>query len=169
MASALLVSEQHAECDAMAPPSSTVAAWDETVAQGSGRRSGSLHSSEWSASASSHRTSSPFEYQRNNIYVPCPQATKSLSPERHSPRNAQIALEQIRVLQQKQERRRREEAEAEWIAANRARYAGRWIALLGGDLIAVGDSAKSVAQAAAGASSTPLIIFLDHNLPFAGW
>jgi hypothetical protein len=193
MASALLVSEQHADCDVMAQPPSAVAAWDDTVTQGPGSLSGSFHSSEWSTQASSSWTSSPFGYQRANIAnvdvvlwsaaksfgyqranianidVVLWSAAKSRSPERHNPKNAQIALEQIRALHRKQEGRRREQAEAEWIAANRARYAGRWVALLGGDLIAAADSAKSVAQAAAGAPSTPLIIYLDYDLPFAGW
>lgn len=174
MESALLVSEQHAHCDVMAPPSSPVAAWDETVTQDPGRLSGSFYYSRWSTQASSSLTSSPFDYQRVDyqraiIHVVLLSTAKTRSSERHDPRNAQLALEQIRALHRKQERRRREQAEAEWIAANRARYAGRWVALLGGDLIATGDSAKAVAQAAASAPSTPLIIYLDHDLPFAGW
>ncbi|HEY2467769.1 MAG TPA: hypothetical protein VGI45_07995 [Terracidiphilus sp.] len=85
------------------------------------------------------------------------------------PRVAQAALEQIRVLHRKQETRRREQEEAKWIQANRKRYAGRWVALLGATLLAEGDSARVVAQASAGAASTPLIVYLENDPPFAGW
>jgi hypothetical protein len=169
MAPALLVSEQHAHWDFPALPLSAVAAWDATVTQSTRSVSPSFQGGVSSILPSPSLTSSPFEYQRAAIHETWIPIAKSRSAERNNPRNAQLALEQIRALHRKQETRRREHAEAEWIAANRGHYAGRWVALLGGDLIAAADSARAVAQAAAGAPSTPLIIYLDQELPFAGW
>jgi hypothetical protein len=169
MSPALLVSEQHAHWDVLALPPSAVAAWDETVTQSAGSVSPSSQGGESSILHSPSLASSPFEYQRAVIHAVWLPIAKSRSSERNNPRSAELALEQIRALHRKQETRRREQAEAEWIAANRGFYAGHWVALLGPDLIAAGDSARAVAQAAAGAPSTPLIVYLDRELPFAGW
>jgi hypothetical protein len=167
MASALLVGEQYAQGDVLAQSQLTLDR-DDHVAQGEGRVAGSFYFGGRSVQPLSSSTSSSFEYQCSiNHAMPHPVAERS-EPERNL-RNAQLALEQIRALRRSQEARRREQAEAKWIAANRAHYAGRWVALWGGDLIAAGDSAKAVAQAATSAPSTPLIIYLDDEMPFAGW
>jgi len=169
MAPALLVSEQHANWDVLAPPPSAIAAWDETITQKAGPVSPFFQREEWSFSPAPSVTSSPFEYQRAILHAGRLPITKSHSSERHNPRNAELALEQIRALHRKQESRQLEQEEAEWIAANRMCYAGRWVALLGGVLIADGKSARVVAEASAGAPSTPLIIYIENELPFAGW
>ena len=169
MASALLVNEQHAHWDVLAPTPSAIAELGGQVAQRAGSVSGAFHSGEWSIQPLFSFAGSPFEYQLVITHAVRLSASKSSLSERNNPRNAQLALDQIRALHRKQEARRREQAEAEWIATNRRHYTGRWVALFGGDLIAVGDSARSVAEAAAKAPSTPLITYLNDELPFAGW
>lgn len=164
MASALLVSEQNLPWDVLAPLPSAVAAWDNAISQDTGTLS-SLARIE----ASTFPPSSPFDCQSDPYLAESMPAVKGRPLKAARAGNAQEALAQIRSLQSKREKRRREEEEIKWISVNRARFAGRWVALLGADLIAVGDSAKEVAQAAAAAPSTPLVVYIDVDLPFAGW
>jgi hypothetical protein len=89
---------------------------------------------------------------------------------RTRPIDARYALEQISALRKKREMLQLHQEEAAWVAANRAKFAGRWVALLGTRLLAVGDSALEVFKATAETVPTPLIIRLDNEtLPFAGW
>ena len=169
MAPALLVSEQRTNWGAVEPLPSAVAGWDETITQRVRSVSPPLQWENWSIHPTSSLISSPFEYQSavtNAEWIP---SAKSRLPERNNPKNAELALEQIRSLHRRQEARRRDQEEAKWIATNRGRFAGHWVALLGGNLIAAGDSAKAVAQAASGVPSAPLIIYIENELPFAGW
>ncbi len=64
-----------------------------------------------------------------------------------------------------------EVSELEWLALNRAKYAGRWVALQGDALLAVGDSAREVYSAIAGREGTPLVTRVEpeEEIPFAGW
>lgn len=60
--------------------------------------------------------------------------------------------------------------EAQWLAKNRSQFAGRWIALQGGRLLAVGDTAREVFLKVADEKTPPLVIRLENDdLPFAGW
>jgi antitoxin (DNA-binding transcriptional repressor) of toxin-antitoxin stability system len=65
----------------------------------------------------------------------------------------------------------RERTEFKWLALNRRRYAGRWVALDGDRLLAVGDSAREVYAAIANQRQTPLVTRVepDDELYFAGW
>jgi hypothetical protein len=65
----------------------------------------------------------------------------------------------------------RQQAELRWLALNRQQYAGRWVALDGSDLLAVGDSAKEVFEAVASCKRTPLVTRVEHQheVYFAGW
>ena len=65
----------------------------------------------------------------------------------------------------------RERAEFEWLALNRQRYAGRWVALDWNTLLAVGDSAREVYAAIAGHEGTPLVTRVEpeDEVYFAGW
>jgi hypothetical protein len=86
------------------------------------------------------------------------------------PQDARHALDCLRKVRKDRESRIRREEEAAWIAANAARFAGRWIALLGGQLLAVGDSAREVFDKSSTAAFAPLVIHLpEGDLPFAGW
>jgi uncharacterized protein (DUF433 family) len=65
----------------------------------------------------------------------------------------------------------RAQSEFGWLAENRQRYAGRWIALEGDKLLAVGDSVREVYAALANHAGTPLVTQVEpedeHH--FAGW
>lgn len=58
-----------------------------------------------------------------------------------------------------------------WLAANQQRYAGRWIALEGNKLLAVGDSAQEVYRAIANREGIPLVTRVEPEgeVYFAGW
>ena len=65
----------------------------------------------------------------------------------------------------------RERSEFRWLALNRQRYAGRWVALDGNTLLAVGDSAREVYAAIASHEGTPLVTRVEpeDEVYFAGW
>lgn len=60
--------------------------------------------------------------------------------------------------------------ELRWLAENKHKYVGAWIALQGKQLLAVGATAKEVFAKVAGLKTPPLVIKIsDEELPFAGW
>lgn len=64
------------------------------------------------------------------------------------------------------------QAERAWLKEYKAEYAGEWVALDGGKLIAHGKDARSVYEAARTAGiNLPLVVLIesDTELPFAGW
>ena len=65
----------------------------------------------------------------------------------------------------------RERTEFKWLALNRHRYAGRWVALDGDQLLAVGDSAREVYAAVGNHQPAPLVTRVEpeDELQFAGW
>jgi hypothetical protein len=65
----------------------------------------------------------------------------------------------------------RERTEFRWLALNREGYAGRWVALDGDQLLAVGDSAREVYAAIANQRRTPLVTRVEpeDEIYFAGW
>jgi hypothetical protein len=65
----------------------------------------------------------------------------------------------------------RERLEFRWLALNRQQYAGRWVALDGNRLLAVGDSAREVYAAIASDEVTPLVTRVEpeDEVYFAGW
>jgi hypothetical protein len=166
MEQALLVSEQHTTWEVLATHP-RAAARDQRGLEEPGDVSPSTRSENWRTVPTTPSASSPFEYQCAVIQALWLPVAKSRSLE-YGPRNAKQALEQIRTLHRKHEARRREQEEAEWIRANRTRYAGRWVALSGQNLIAEAATSTEVAQAASSTPS-PLIVYIDNDLPFAGW
>jgi antitoxin (DNA-binding transcriptional repressor) of toxin-antitoxin stability system len=64
-----------------------------------------------------------------------------------------------------------EPTELKWLAVNQERYAGRWVALEGDRLLAVGDSAREVCAATANHPRTPLVTRVEpeDEVYFAGW
>jgi antitoxin (DNA-binding transcriptional repressor) of toxin-antitoxin stability system len=64
----------------------------------------------------------------------------------------------------------RERTELRWLALNRERYAGRWVALDGDTLLAVGGSAQEVYAAVANHGRTPLVTRVEpeDEFSFAG-
>ena len=60
--------------------------------------------------------------------------------------------------------------EMKWIAENRHKFAGRWIALEGDCILAEGLTSKEVFSKVANTAHPPLVIRIeDEELPFAGW
>src|SRR5208337_253960 len=66
---------------------------------------------------------------------------------------------------------KRELFELSWLETNREQYAGRWVALEGNALLAVGNSAREVYAAIARHEGTPLVTRVEpeEQVPFAGW
>ena len=65
--------------------------------------------------------------------------------------------------------RQRDELESAWLAANRDKYVGLWIALQGDELLAVAPTAREVFAAVAGRGATSLVMQIESAAPFAGW
>jgi hypothetical protein len=58
----------------------------------------------------------------------------------------------------------------QWLGEHREEFPGKWIALKGGHLLAVGATAREVFSKVADQSPPPLVIRVDEEvLPFAGW
>jgi hypothetical protein len=82
----------------------------------------------------------------------------------------QAAMKFLEGLRQSATREREFRLEAEWLAENKRRYSGQWIALKGDQLLAVGATAKEVFLKVSDQSEPPLVIRVDEqDLPFAGW
>ncbi len=80
------------------------------------------------------------------------------------------ALESLARLGQRGRRQRQLDMERIWLAANRHRYSGRWIALDGDRLLADGASAREVFAEVANHTPAPLVIHIaEGEPPFAGW
>jgi hypothetical protein len=65
----------------------------------------------------------------------------------------------------------RQMSELSWLETHREQFAGRWVALDGNTLLAVGNSAREVYAAITGNKGTPLVTYVEReNEPyFAGW
>lgn len=159
MTHALLVLEQHVAQSFLTSSPSTWVGQDEPVQQG--------------PSYGLAPAALEVDYQRQNspgTLVPLRSNPIRRSSHRNRPGEARHALEQISALRKNRQMQLQVHEEAAWITANRIQFTGRWVALLGGTLLAVGDSAREVFQATARTVPTPLIIRVDQDaLPFAGW
>jgi len=65
----------------------------------------------------------------------------------------------------------RQMSELSWLETHREQFAGRWVALEGNALLAVGDSGREVYAAIAHHEGAPLVTRIEpeEQLPFAGW
>ena len=65
----------------------------------------------------------------------------------------------------------RQMSELSWLETHREQFGGRWVALDGNTLLAVGNSAREVYAAITGNKGTPLVTYVEReNEPyFAGW
>lgn len=65
----------------------------------------------------------------------------------------------------------RQVSELSWLKTHREQFAGRWVALEGDALLAVGDSAREVYAAIARHEGAPLVTRVEpeEQHPFAGW
>lgn len=60
--------------------------------------------------------------------------------------------------------------EMRWVADNRHRFSGQWIAIQGNTLLATGNTAQEVFAKVADQRIIPLVIRIeDEDRPFAGW
>jgi hypothetical protein len=99
------------------------------------------------------------------------------SSERRYNTDVRVGMEQakrtVRFLKEygrRSLRKSQNNAEMQWLAENRHRYSGRWIAVQGATLLAVGDTAREVFAKVASQLVTPLVIRIDdESRPFAGW
>jgi hypothetical protein len=92
-----------------------------------------------------------------------------LTVEAHLSR-AQDALEHLARYEQRVDSEKKFSEEMNWLAANKRRFAGRWIALEGAQLLVVGNTSREVFSQLPDNATPPLVIRIDEeNLPFAGW
>lgn len=101
------------------------------------------------------------------IVIELPPGSAALSARR-ARRRPGGRVEAFRRIPDSGERAR---TEFRWLAENRERYAGRWVALEGDMLLAVGDSAREVYAAIADREGTPLVTRVEpeEEAYFAGW
>jgi hypothetical protein len=83
---------------------------------------------------------------------------------------AKAALETAAQITEAVRKTRQFQEELHWLTENRPRFLGKWIALQGEQLLAVGATAKEVFSKVADQKGPPLVIKItDDELPFAGW
>jgi hypothetical protein len=84
-------------------------------------------------------------------------------------RRGKLALKKASQVREKQKQKLFQE-ELHWLAENRYRFPGQWIALEGDQLLAVGPTAQEVFSKVADQRTPPLVVKItDDELPFAGW
>ena len=80
------------------------------------------------------------------------------------------AIERLAQMRKARQASGQFDDEMDWIAKNRHRFSGQWVALQGRVLVAAGTTAREVADAAKNRSPNPLIVYLEPDeRPFAGW
>ncbi|MBL8218686.1 MAG: hypothetical protein JNL62_05635 [Bryobacterales bacterium] len=80
------------------------------------------------------------------------QAMESLSKRRHETELTRFAQER------------------KWLRQHRQSYAGKWVALEGNELLAVGETAREVFAQVRGRSEPAFVVQIeDEEQPFAGW
>ena len=80
------------------------------------------------------------------------------------------ALAELRKAEQQAEQKKTHQQALAWLAKNRDIYAGQWIALQGGELLANGKDARDVYTRVRGQQPPALVLKIDsEELPFAGW
>jgi hypothetical protein len=83
---------------------------------------------------------------------------------------AQNVLRHFARYEKRVDRDKKFSEEMNWLAANKRRFAGRWIALEGEHLLAVGNTSREVFSQLSANAAPPLVIRIDEeDLPFAGW
>jgi hypothetical protein len=158
MTDALLVSGQHIDESFLSSNSSTLSALYEC-----------LLIDEQRSRAKSGRPTATFLWRANAFNSPL-LLEQTGTAGGSSPVVAQRVLEQLAALRRDRQVCQKAKDEMEWIAENRTRFNGRWIALSGRELLAVGDSAIEVFRETEHMISPPLIIKIEEeSLPFPGW
>ena len=85
-------------------------------------------------------------------------------------KRSEVAIDRAKKLYNLRRQEKLAQQEREWLAANRAQYAGSWIALEGDHLVAEGKSAPEVYSQIRGRRPVPLVVQVEADpRPFAGW
>lgn len=85
-------------------------------------------------------------------------------------RKAKQGIEALKCSRPRVITERSFQKELEWLAENRHRFSGQWIALQGDQLLAAGSIAHEVFQQVADIEPPPLVIRIEpDDLPFGGW
>jgi hypothetical protein len=80
------------------------------------------------------------------------------------------AVNLLRERTRSSSQRDQTDREMRWVADNRYRFRGQWIAVEGETLLAVGNTAKEVFEKVGKRPLPPLVIQIEReDLPFAGW
>lgn len=102
-----------------------------------------------------------------------PTASETPASVRHQRGSARVFREFLRIVEERERVvrfKQRAELELGWLREHSAEYAGRWVALIGNELIAVADSARD-AYRIAGVREEPVLVTRVEigEIPFAGW
>ena len=85
-------------------------------------------------------------------------------------RRAKNAVERMAKSQENTLRALQFQEESQWLAENRNKHLGQWIALQGRQLLAVGVTEREVFLKVANEKTPPLVILVaGDEPPFAGW
>jgi hypothetical protein len=85
-------------------------------------------------------------------------------------RQARLALEELARLNERTQEDRQLRQEMKWLAENRAKFRGKWVALHGNRLLAAEATAREVFAKVADQQTPPLVIRIEEDeLPFGGW
>lgn len=85
-------------------------------------------------------------------------------------KGARAAVVELLEGQRRQERTKVYGQALEWIARNRQRYTGQWIAVQGFQLLTTGTNARDVHARVRGLDPPALIVKIEpEDLPFGGW
>jgi hypothetical protein len=85
-------------------------------------------------------------------------------------KNARAAIAELLQREQRAEQTKAHQEALSWLAKNREKYAGQWIAVRGAELLATGTNAREVYTQVRGMKPSALILKIEReDLPFAGW
>ncbi len=85
-------------------------------------------------------------------------------------KNARSAIGELLDRKQQAEQTKAHQEALAWLARNREKYSGQWIALRGAELLATGTNARDIYAQVRGISPSVLILKIEReDLPFGGW
>jgi hypothetical protein len=116
-----------------------------------------------------YRSSFDQLIDRTDFGFPIQPAGRAVAVDEHLSQ-ARRALESLARARQRTLRQRQFDQEMIWLAENRQKYAGQWVALDGDVLLASGKTSREVFAAVADYTPTPLVVRIENDQrPFAGW
>ena len=100
------------------------------------------------------------------------EAATFVPPAKIEDRNTptRTVLEQLKRVCRREQEEKRFRLETKWIAENRHKHLGRWIALEGDQLLAEGSTSREVFSKVSDRPDPPLVFRIEEvDLPFGGW